>query len=392
MRPGTARAFTLVELLVVIGIIALLVGILLPSLLKAKRAANTVVCASNLKQIMAAILMYADQNNGYIPGSPGTTGGIDFATATTNYSDTYCPDIVQVWDWQSPIAKLMNYSIPLGPNPGDRISDVPNPNNIPWNLNRFNLEINLPVFTCPENHFPAFEFGDDPNDSKNGNPPGSSSSLITITMPSYVMALDFLVIAANKSNINVSGASTGINPAVCPNSGNYFQVPVGYVPKLSKIGHSAAKICISDGGKYTENDNSQLQPNYVCAYLPTATLGGCYADMGPYMGYPPKNAPDTSHSTALDRDAANTAPYDYGDGRIYGFRHGTTKNGAPADSYRFNAAFYDGHVETMGDLQGANPAFWAPSGTVINSTQFDPTYDADVIRQYGIPSGNYTVP
>ncbi len=67
-RGRSRRAFTLVELLVVIGIIAVLISILLPALNRAREQAKTTQCMANLKQIANGFVMYANDNRGYIPG------------------------------------------------------------------------------------------------------------------------------------------------------------------------------------------------------------------------------------------------------------------------------------------------------------------------------------
>jgi prepilin-type N-terminal cleavage/methylation domain-containing protein/prepilin-type processing-associated H-X9-DG protein len=66
-RLWRGRVFTLIELLIVIAIIAILASLLLPALLKVKESVRGSACKSNLKQLAAAVIMYAEDNGGWTP-------------------------------------------------------------------------------------------------------------------------------------------------------------------------------------------------------------------------------------------------------------------------------------------------------------------------------------
>lgn len=327
LQQGRRRrcGFTLIELLVVVAVICMLVAILLPSLSQAKKYSKTIRCASQLKQIDITMNTYASEYEGAILGNAHTSGGFLLQTHVPAYSETYCPYINQCWDWSGPVAAEMGLNFEQGPLTANRQT-------------RFVQLNKAPAFLCPENDIIATNYT------------GSPFTVSSTAMVSYNTASCF--------QYGYGGGATywETSHVLCS----------GYLPKVGLVGNPAGKIFIADGARWS--DDGVSTPDVNLGYLGSGTSpGGHYAEWGPWSAY----------------SRAYLAP----SGITFAMRHGSRRAKAPLNAYRFNAAFFDGHVETLDGATGSNPALWAPSGATIPAAEFTTSFAAIYAS-----SGSFQVP
>ncbi len=229
INKGWGRyAFTLIELLIVIAIIALLIIILLPAVRSARDWGQQALCGSRLKGLGQAMTAYCSSYNDWLPGSPNTSGNgaNPGGTNITIYpsSEKYIWDpgrdawpAVHIFDWANPLLLMMNTVIP---------ASVPQ---------RYDLSKRW-VFLCPSNSWVA----------KVNHP--SRISIETL-VPSYATS-KYLTYVPMK-------AKTGCE------TGTLFWahkfVPDDFLPKISRVGDSSIKVFLADSCRIDRSNPRQIR-------------------------------------------------------------------------------------------------------------------------------------
>jgi prepilin-type processing-associated H-X9-DG protein/prepilin-type N-terminal cleavage/methylation domain-containing protein len=316
-------AFTLVELLVVIGIIALLISILLPALNKAREQANAAKCAANMRSAVQALMIYTAENRGWLPG-PSTTGaiwksGIDSIGPTESSSDE---TPVQNFDWVSPTyGKTMKW-----------------PEN---DFQRLKLTFNEQL-SCPSNSaiFTEVSLNDE------GLP---AAELRDLKYSSYSAVAQF---HANPQREKITALKIAPLATDMFTNGS-LKAPDSYAPQLSKIGPAAGKVYLVEGSRYIEPSLANtwnagaLKTSFNAARYQRA--GGNYMVGGPFEPWP--NTPYQLFEGTIAYTTKKITPV----AKTFGWRH----NG------KMNLAFFDGHVEMRAPSDSIQVGLYVPKGTTI---------------------------
>lgn len=318
---GGHRGFSLVELLVVISILSMLAGVLLPSLRGAREQAKLVACSSNTASIGRGAAAYSAEWNGWMCGSPGTSGSVMYRKPRPAPAEEEINTIpTQIWDWAAPVA-AHSWKNAMPVNRAERMKPL--------------LE---GMFHCPSNAFEADPY------------PGKMGKFDRQRMVSYNTSRNFLSWTRTSVDRNREvpwGEKAPQYEASFDRIGGNTLPPRNYVPRMDRIERPALKAYLADGNRYTDVGG---ELTYDLEW--DAIAGGAFANGGPTIR-------ESNGQLVL-----SAYHYDKELGK-YGYRHKSKGERGIVVNY------YDGHSAFMTETQSRHPDTWWPTGTIIPAEDFN---------------------
>ena len=300
--------FTLVELLVVIGIIAILIGVLLPSLSRAREAANKTKCLSNIRQVGLAMLMYQQDWHGYFP----TAARWNPVTTTTSFG-TAGPNQEAVSDfvyWENYKANWLRPS-----EQGIAFLNQAKDQQLGALVHYMGNTFSPAVWVCPD---------DDPKTHQMF--PGASGSPTPGTLISYPYSYTMSIFfdqGVQFCNPEFTGYLNG-SPL-----------------RMQKVRHPSETIMVVEEGSSTINDGCTILEFMTTVKAWTPTSPGIYT---PTVGTPGNGIQSYLDMTSV-RHGSMGRPIHLPD-NVYRPDAGDYDN-IPNPQGRTNVAFADGHAETV---------------------------------------------